>query len=240
MVKPKVIKSINLYESNQPNTSGYSLPHDFGKIYISEPSFHFSATRIARKLNEIEFSLGDSDHLYLNFSPLLATDEIEISSRKPESWMLYINIGLDVESFNQLNTNEQEAKIIQLIFESLLKTSKPAERSKIETCKKEVEKYGKLLKINFKSKETKAYKITASYQIAPEDINSLLIISYFDKKTNEVQIFNQIIRVYEDAYALIKKITVKKNSIEIQAKNSFKAELYSDVYKTPLIFELNS
>lgn len=237
-MKNKIIKDIRIYESNQPNNNGNALPRELGKIYISSPLLHFSATRIARKLNELEFTLNESDHLYINFTTVLPPNEIEISDRKPASWIQYVNIGLNQNSFYQISKESQDKLMINLIFKALNLIASESEFSKIKQCESDLEKMGKHLTIKFKTKQTTQYAIVVSYQIAPEDEDSLLIIQYQNRKNNHEHIFRQPIRFYEDAYSLVDKISVKNNRIEIQPKKSEIAMIETQYYTTPLVFNL--
>ena len=63
----KPISDIRLYQSHVPNTEGH--PHPAPLVGSSAT---ITARRIALKLRERGFSLGDFDHLYLNFTSCLA------------------------------------------------------------------------------------------------------------------------------------------------------------------------
>ena len=139
-----------------------------------------------------------------------------------------------------MKTQKQEEQIVALIFKALSCAADKNQHSKIEECKAALQKYGKFLSITYKKKETTQYEVTASYQIAPEDLDCKLIINYRNKKTHEIQTFSYAIRFYEDAYSLVDKIAIKNNVLEIQPKKSFKANVYNDYYKTPLQFKLTS
>lgn len=119
MMKPKIIKDIRLYESNIPNTSGNTFPDRLGKLMPSRVTFTYWAIRIARKLHEMQFSLGETDHLYINFSDCLQQDDFEISNRKPTNWIQYVNVEVDFDHFNQKSSEEQEVLIVNYIFKAL-------------------------------------------------------------------------------------------------------------------------
>ena len=59
----KPISDIRLYRSNIPNIDGNSHPSEFAPKQLN-----IIVTRIVMKLRENGFSLGDFDHLYINFT----------------------------------------------------------------------------------------------------------------------------------------------------------------------------
>lgn len=62
----KLISDIRLFMSCVPNADGQPLPAPCGSAQIS-----VTLRRIAMKLREGGFSLGDFDHLYVNLTPCL-------------------------------------------------------------------------------------------------------------------------------------------------------------------------
>ncbi|MCA5005227.1 hypothetical protein [Sphingobacterium bovistauri] len=238
-MKTKVIKDIRLYESNQPNVSENSLPGELGKLMHSDTSFTFWAIRIARKLNELQFTLLEADHLYINFTNCLETDQLQISDRKPTSWIQYVDVQINFEEFNTKSLKEQENNVVEAIFRALNLIANEEQKNILDECLSIIKEQAKKTEIHYKTKETKSYKVEISYQIAPDDKTSVMLVKYIDKIVNIQQVFQFPIRFYEDVYALVDKINVVKNSIILIPKKSFKAELYSKFYQTPLHFELN-
>lgn len=92
--------------------------------------------------------------------------------------------------------------------------------------------------IHYKTKETKSYRIDIYYQIAPSNKFSNAIIEYNNKKNDSTYIKNFELRFYEDIYSLIDKIGVKENRITLKPKKSYRTELVTKDYKTPIELEL--
>lgn len=234
----KTIKDIRLYESNIPNVSGNSLPAELGKLIPSQVTFTYWTIRIARKLHEMQFSLGATDHLYINFSNCLQQDVFQVSDRKPAHWIQYVDVGMDFEKFKQKSLEEQENAVVNYIFKALQCVATADQQKILADCLTIIQKQGKKTIIHYKSKEVNSYRVRISYQIAPNDKLTLMLIDYTDKKTKEQQHFEFPVRFFEDIYALIDTVKVVNNRIEMLPKKSYKAELYNNSYHTPLLFQL--
>lgn len=88
----KPISDIRLYTSRVPNADGHSLPGEFGSTAL-----HIRLRRIAMKLRELDFSLGDFDHMYVNLTPRLPEGEIRLSQRsvlRETAWLRYVDAGV--------------------------------------------------------------------------------------------------------------------------------------------------
>lgn len=239
-MKTRVIKDIRLFESDQPNELGCPLPRNLGTLMNSSPLFLNVALRIARKLNELQFCMGEADHLYLNFSSCLEPNVIRASTRRSEKWLQYVDIGMDFVDFNKKTVEVQELFIVDVIFNVLeLFADSTSQREVLVACRAALEVYGKEMKISLKSKETTAYIVWISYQIAPDDVKSVLSIDYLNKKSGDVQSFSSPLRFYEDAYVLVDKVHISNGTLSISPKKSFRADLYASYYQTPLCFSLN-
>jgi len=77
----KLISDIRLYKSRNGNIDGNSLPGRFAETHTN-----IVTTRLVMKLRETNFSLGDFDHLYINFTPLLDAGECESSLRSVDKY----------------------------------------------------------------------------------------------------------------------------------------------------------
>ena len=72
----KVISDIRIYRSMIENIDGNSLPSGFDNKLL-----HITLHRIAMKLREKGFSLGDFDHLYINMTTCPVDDKISMAKR---------------------------------------------------------------------------------------------------------------------------------------------------------------
>ena len=234
----RILKDIRLYESETENISGQSLPSELGVILKPTENSNFIAKRIARKLNELKYSFGEQDHIYINFTTFLNENEIRISSRDIDKRVRYVDFGISREQFNSLKDKIKDEFVERKILEILKFISNKYSQKFIEQTKLELSEYGRELKILFKTKETKSYRIDIYYQVAPFNKFSKAIIEYFDKKNEITYTKDFELKLYEDIYSLIDTIGVKNKRITLKPKKSFSAELVTKGYKTPIEIEL--
>lgn len=100
----KVIRDIRLYKSSE--TGSYSE--------LSNKSLNLFVHRVVMKLKEYGLSLGEYDHLYLNFTTLKPEGKIELIDKKDpyHPWYRYCDIGI--------NKNEYETvENIDFAFEKI-------------------------------------------------------------------------------------------------------------------------
>ena len=69
------------------------------------------------KLRENNFSLGEFDHLYINFTTCDIANEIELSDYidKYHPWFRYCNIKVDVDLYSNLDSEINSALIINCV-----------------------------------------------------------------------------------------------------------------------------
>ncbi len=97
----KTIRDIRFFKSAIPNLDGHSLPSG-----IDNPSLTVPARRIALRLREQGFSLGDFDHLYINLTtcPVKGGMVPAGRSRDPyHPWYRYYDIAVDPALYGQLD-----------------------------------------------------------------------------------------------------------------------------------------
>lgn len=88
----KLIQDIRVYKSDVENTDGNALPHEF-----ASKALNVVIHRIVMKLREANVTLGDFDHLYLNFTTCLPEGVIKPAARSVDryhSWYRYYDIGV--------------------------------------------------------------------------------------------------------------------------------------------------
>lgn len=88
----KPISDIRLFMSRVPNEDGQSLPAPCGSRHIS-----VALRRIAMKLREGGFSLGDFDHLYVNLTPCTPEGTVQMAARsvhRETAWLRYVDAGV--------------------------------------------------------------------------------------------------------------------------------------------------
>ncbi|KGQ70020.1 hypothetical protein LVJ83_06100 [Uruburuella testudinis] len=81
----RILKDIRYYESTHQNIEGQSLPNNLGKLFVPTGDTPYIGQRIARKLNELKYSYGEFDHIYINFTTFIQAHEIIVSDRDTDS-----------------------------------------------------------------------------------------------------------------------------------------------------------
>ena len=110
----KIIADIRLFHSTVENTDGNPLPYGYG-----DKRLNVILHRVVMKLREQGFTLGDFDHLYLNFTPCAKEGDIRPADRSVDrefSWFRYYDIGISDEFSQKQNFDE----ILALVKRALL------------------------------------------------------------------------------------------------------------------------
>jgi hypothetical protein len=237
-MKDKIIKDIRYSESEILNIEGNSHPSNFGKIYIGVLDVVAIGQRIARKLNELKFVSGEFDHIYINFTTVLHQDDFKVSKRDVEKWLKYVDYGLSTSFFNAKTDSRKRDFIKEATFKALkaIYSSDEENLAIIEKVENLIHRFDTELSIHYKTKETNSYRIDISYQIKPNGGSSKAIVVFNDKRKNFKGTVFFDLRFYEDIYSLIDTITLKDKHIILSPKKSFRAGVYNDQYKTPLMF----
>lgn len=112
----KVIKDIRLFESTEENVDGYS-PRAYG-----EKPLLVVLHRVVMKLREQSFTLGDFDHLYINFTTCLPPYDIRPANRsidRETRWFRFYDVGVSFEFFDLLGTECNADRVLDLIKKTL-------------------------------------------------------------------------------------------------------------------------
>ncbi len=99
----KIISSIRLYKSTESNTH----------TDIGNKEINIAVQRVVMKLREYNFSLGEFDHLYLNFTICKPNGTFELIDEVDtyHPWYIYCDIGV--------TQSEYENITIQLVYEKI-------------------------------------------------------------------------------------------------------------------------
>ena len=237
MTAAKVIRDIRFYESDQPNVAGLSMPGKLGRIFEFAVDITAVGQRIARKLRECGFVTGPFDHVYVNFTPLLPDHAVRWSDRKVEPWLRYVDYGLSPAVVGALPAGARAALVADATFRVLeALVARDADLvAKLAIVRNELAERGSEIEILLLTKKTSRHRITISYQIRPNDRDSVGWIEYEDLLTKErakapfVRLF-----FYEDIYPLVSAVVVSGDTITLKPRTSFKAGLYNEHYATPI------
>ena len=90
----KIIGDIRLYKSSKA----------YNHVSFTNKSLNIAAHRVAMKLREQRFSLGEFDHLYLNFTVCRSAGTIELIDEidRYHPWYRYCDIGLSQPEYDRL------------------------------------------------------------------------------------------------------------------------------------------
>ena len=104
----KSLIDIRYYASEEPNVFGKSLPSSCSRFFDFPKSFHYWGARIAQRVGSEGLSLGNFDHLYINFTEALPEGDLQLSNRTPEKWLRYIDVGVIFNELSQLSEEQNE------------------------------------------------------------------------------------------------------------------------------------
>jgi hypothetical protein len=241
MSKQRLILDIRYYQSDVESGFGQSLPGGFTKFFSFPRSIHDWGPRIARKLREYGFITGSFDHLYVNFTTARLDGEL-CPTIHLDDRIFYFDFGLDPSEIDRITDDEKEEVVVSSTFRILdfIAGENAAQRAIVNRVRDEIRRYGSELEIAHKTKETKSYSITVTYQIRPSRQPSVGLLKYVDKHTGECRngVFVQLDQ-YEDIYALVASTSVKNGVITIKPRSSFKASLYTERYDVPIVIPIS-
>lgn len=235
----RILKDIRFYESEKQNVEGQSISHELGKLFIPTNDTNYIGQRIARKLNELKYSYGEFDHIYINLTTFIKENEIIVSNRNHDKRIKYVDFGIDSEMLNSLEDSEKDNFIKSTTFKVLTHISQDEGLELVMQTKKLLAEFDTEIKIHFKTKETNSFRIDIYYQIKAINGGTKAIIEYKDKKNNICRTGNYKLQFYEDIYTLVDTISVTGDKIILKPKKSFTAEIANERYKTPVELKIN-
>ena len=125
----KIIGDIRIYKSRIENIEGNSLPSDFKSSKILNAKIQ----RIVMVLRENNFSFGDFDHLYINFTTCNIDNDISLSKRKIDKyhpWYRYYDVHISEEFYKNTDENFIISTIQKIIIENFSSNDFPKEKIK--------------------------------------------------------------------------------------------------------------
>lgn len=221
------IADIRLYQSDIENIDGNSLPNAF-----APKALNIVITRITMKLREKSFSLGDFDHLYVNFTTCLERGLILPAKRSIDiyhKWYRYYDVGVSKEEYRMLTTERAIDFIVERV-KQLLKTYFNFDGNcSVEACIDEVIHRGEDMLMLYKSKQTSTRKANICLQLLD---NGTYCPNLFVYDQNEKLILHQKLPCTLDLMSL-GEIQLSNQKVVVKPrKNSLALNL------EPIIFEL--
>ena len=123
----KVISDIRIYKSKVENIEGNSLPSEFKATKI----LNAKIKRIVMALRENNFSFGDFDHLYINFTIYNVDNEISQAKReidKYHPWFRYYDVHVSEEMYKNTDEDFVISIIQKILTENFSSNSFPKEK----------------------------------------------------------------------------------------------------------------
>ena len=143
----KVISSIRLYKSSE--NENY--------IGFASKSLNIAVRRVTMKLREQEFSLGEFNHLYLNFTTCRPEGKIELIDKvdRYHPWYRYCDIGVSQDEYEKLGAGNCADYVYTKIESVLLSLFNSGELTE-EIVKKSITeaKIGPEMLMHFKEKKS--------------------------------------------------------------------------------------
>ena len=147
----KIISDISLYKSSSKNEFG-----SFIKESLGSKKLNATIKRIVMKLRENNFSLGEFDHLYINFTTCDIANEIELSDYidNYHPWYRYCDIKVDVDLYSNLDSDTNSSLIINWVEKALcLFESEDFKINRINDCINEALEQKENMLMKYKEKE---------------------------------------------------------------------------------------
>ena len=223
----KIISDIRLYKSESRNE------YD---IYATEPfadkKLNAIVQRVVMKLRENEFSLGNFDHLYVNFTTCETIEAMSLSDKvdKYHPWYRYFLIHIEKDTYNKLNFSESHDFIIKILSNILVTyfSSQEFDQTRILSCIQQAVEQGESMLMKFKEKVSATRKAVIFLRFLDTcKFHPLLrVYDTEDKLLLEKDLPETIILDYlGDIQVSTKKVTIKPR------KNAY------TTHNDPLIFE---
>ena len=149
----RIIADIRLFRSEGRTDSGH-----FDTVSFGEKRLIAAVKRIVMKLREHGFSMGDFDHLYINFTLCELSAPMELSREvdRYHPWFRHCHVRVSRELFERLGTSESHGHIISNIGDVLTAffARGDFDESKIRDCIREALIGGEEMLVPFKEKAT--------------------------------------------------------------------------------------
>ena len=150
-MKKKVISDIRLFRSKSQNEYGGYMTESFG-----DKKLNAIIKRVVMKLRESEFSLGEFDHLYINFTTCGMAGIMDLSDKvdRYAPWFRYCNIYIEEDLYEKLGSPASFGEIIFYI-KNVLTTyfaSEEFPETQILSCVRQAIEQGEDMLTKFKEK----------------------------------------------------------------------------------------
>lgn len=217
----KLITDIRIYKSDIENVDGHSFPQDF-----DDKALKCAIKRVVMKLREYKFSLGDFDHLYINFTTVEVPNRAAPARRtvdKETKWFRFYDCQICKELFDKEITDEDRMLLLGQIESLLISKFASGEDDKESVIKsfKSATEDGESMLALYKSKENARHKAMLYLRFHSDHLFYPLL-RVFDKNDNLV-LERELKRERCDLLSL-GGITLKKDSVTVYPKKNASAK----------------
>jgi hypothetical protein len=151
IMKKKIISDIRLYRSESQNEYGV-----YATKYFAEEKLNAIVQRVVMKLREYEFSLGEFDHLYINFTTCDIGKKTILSDYvdKYHPWYRYCLVHIEKDTYDKLDSIENYDYIVQWIRNILVTyfSSQDFDETRILSCFQQAVDQSENMLMKFKEK----------------------------------------------------------------------------------------
>ena len=149
----RIIADIRLFKSEGRTESGH-----FDMISFGDKGLIAAVKRIVMKLRENGFSMGDFDHLYINFTlcELSASMELSREVDRYHPWFRHCHVRVSREVYERLGTPESHEHILTTIGDVLTAffVRGDFDEARISDCIREAVTGGEEMLMRYKEKTT--------------------------------------------------------------------------------------
>ena len=219
-IKYKPICDIRLYRSNIENIDGNSLTESF-----ASPKLNIMITRMVMKLREKGFSLGDFDHLYINFTTCLEDGVLLPAKRSIDRyhpWFRYYDIGITQDRYLCLPQEDCFDFIIERITALLNRYFCFEENCEVKPCIDEAIVKGEEMLMLYKTKQTATMKAEIHLQMLD---NGKYCPNLFVYDQNGTEILHEKLPCTVDFMSLGEILLSKKRVVVKPRKNDLAKDL---------------
>ncbi len=147
-MKKKILADIRLFKSDPQN--GY------GPTAFADKKLNATVMRVVMKLRENSFSLGEFDHLYINFTACPMWESMKLSEEvdRYHPWYRYCTVPVEREFYDQLGSPDAHDGILHLIDTVLIAffAAEDFDGQRILSCVQQAAQQGEEMLMKFKEK----------------------------------------------------------------------------------------
>lgn len=218
----KILKGIAYCESAETMCMGSDIPEELGKIYDFAPNSAIVGHKFALLLRASGFGINDCEQVNINFTPVLADGEFELSDRRLQRWQGFVNVGLDKDKLAIVPAKERTLLLVanteKILSECFAQNDE--EKHLIHEAAQSIVMYGEKLEIAYLEKRDKNFEAIVSFNLLND--NSCRIILTVKDLDGKLLQKREIAHTasYEDALDHVGTILVRKNRVVVKPKNN--------------------